>query len=101
MAGQHKGIITALAWNLDGSLCATACKDKLLRGLAAVATYRCSQHVVTVVLDPRSGKVASEVRRALSPISDVVSRQVKDLEGAKSGRVAWQVRNRYIPALSS
>jgi hypothetical protein len=35
MAGQHKGIITALAWNLDGSLCATACKDKVLRGFAA------------------------------------------------------------------
>jgi len=65
LAGQHKGIITSLAWNADGSLCATSCKDKQLR-----------------VLDPRSGKVVAEV---------------KDLEGAKSGRVAWQrARDRLI-----
>ncbi len=31
LAGQHKGAITSLAWNLDGTLIATACKDKMLR----------------------------------------------------------------------
>lgn len=40
----HKGIITSVAWNLDGSLFATSCKDKTLR-----------------VIDPRSNSVVGEV----------------------------------------
>jgi len=39
----HKGLISNLSWNGDGSLVATSCKDKILR-----------------VFDPRAGSVAAE-----------------------------------------
>jgi len=40
----HKGIVTSTTWNYDGSLMATACKDKNLR-----------------LFDPRQNKVVAEV----------------------------------------
>eukprot|EP01097_Dermamoeba_algensis_P003844 TRINITY_DN2606_c0_g1_i1.p1 TRINITY_DN2606_c0_g1~~TRINITY_DN2606_c0_g1_i1.p1 ORF type:complete len:391 (-),score=107.59 TRINITY_DN2606_c0_g1_i1:119-1291(-) len=40
----HKQLVTSIAWNLDGSLMATACKDKNLR-----------------IIDPRGNSVVSEV----------------------------------------
>jgi len=40
---EHKGLVTNVSWNYDGSLCATACKDKTLR-----------------VIDPRSNSVVAE-----------------------------------------
>jgi len=44
LPNAHKGIITCLAWNYDGSLLATTCKDKNLR-----------------VFDPRGNSVVGEV----------------------------------------
>jgi coronin-1B/1C/6 len=38
----HGGVVQDLDWNYDGSLCATACRDRNLR-----------------ILDPRNGKVAN------------------------------------------
>lgn len=40
----HKALPTNISWNLDGSLCASSCKDKMLR-----------------IFDPRSNKCTSEV----------------------------------------
>jgi WD40 repeat protein len=42
---EHKGLVTNVSWNYDGSQCATSCKDKTLR-----------------VIDPRSNKVVAEAQ---------------------------------------
>ena len=40
LAQVHKGLLTNMAWNLEGSLLATACKDKTLRIFGTVQCVR-------------------------------------------------------------
>eukprot|EP01129_Flabellula_baltica_P015479 TRINITY_DN7904_c0_g1_i1.p1 TRINITY_DN7904_c0_g1~~TRINITY_DN7904_c0_g1_i1.p1 ORF type:complete len:450 (+),score=124.86 TRINITY_DN7904_c0_g1_i1:37-1386(+) len=56
----HSGLVTACEWNHNGSLLATACKDKKLR-----------------VVDPRAGEITAELDR-------------KNHQGTKGNRVLWQ-----------
>jgi len=57
--GGHSQLVSACEWNYNGSLLATACKDKKLR-----------------VLDPRSGQVVGEHDRT-------------NMQGTKGNRLIW------------
>jgi len=62
----HEGLISSCEWNYDGSLLATACKDKTLR-----------------LLDPRSQAIIGSHNR-------------KTIQGTKGNRCIWLGKRNYI-----